>query len=86
MDINDFTSIAIVGITLSLIVEGIKTKFGTNSFATKVLTVILALVFGGFYWAAQGTEFYQAVLGVLAAASTFYALFLNSSKSSFGGM
>ena len=76
IDINDFLGIAIVGAALSAIVEFIKNKYGTASWVTKLLTVVLAILVGTGYYFLQGTGLLTTILGVLAAASTVYAYFL----------
>ena len=74
--INDFVGIGIVGMALSLIVEGIKMKWGPTSNTTKALTVVLALVLGTGYYFLSNTIWWQTILGVIAAASAFYAFLL----------
>ena len=74
METIQFLQIAIVGVVTSGIVQLIKNKFGTSSNGTKALVIGLSLVFGiGIYFLQQNVELYQAVLGILATASTVYA-------------
>lgn len=73
---DNFLEIGIVGVLLSLFVQVMKGKFGTNSNGTKLLTVLLSLVVGGLYTYLQQTNLIETVAGVLAAASTVYALIL----------
>ncbi len=80
MEINDFLGIAIVGAALSLLIQWIKIKLGTTGVATKAVTLLLAVVVGGLYWALQGTVLWESILGILAAASTVYAFFINKSS------
>lgn len=77
MEINNFLQIMIVGVALSGLIEVIKTKFGTTSGKTKLLTVGLSVLVGGGYVLLQGTPLFTTVIGVLTTASTVYALFLN---------
>jgi hypothetical protein len=74
--INDFVGIGIVGVSLSIIIEAIKTKWGPTSNTTKGITVILSIILGTGYYFLAGTIWWQAVLGVLASASAFYAILL----------
>lgn len=74
--INDFLGIAIVGAALSGIVDFLKVKFGTSSNTTKAITIALSIVLGGIYVMLEGTPAWTTILGVLAAASTVYALIL----------
>ena len=76
MNINDFIGIAIVGSILSFVVQYIKGTFGTTSNLTKGLTILLAIFVGALYVFLQGTVWWTTILGILAAASTVYALLL----------
>lgn len=81
MNVSDFISIAVVGATLSGVIQIIKTKFGTTTQTTLALTIVLSLIVGGVYVWLQATPYYQAVLGVLAAASTVYAVLIKPLES-----
>lgn len=61
---------------LSLFIQWIKDKLGTDSLGTKLLTVGLALLVGGLIYFFQDTAYWETAIGVLAAASTVYAFFL----------
>jgi len=76
MELQDFIGIAIVGSGLSLLVQYLKQKLGTTSWVTKFMLVGLSLLVGGLYVWVRATNWYGSVLGVLGAASTFYAFFL----------
>lgn len=67
--------IAIVGAILSGIVQWAKKKWGTEGLQTKILTVVLALIVGALVFFFEGTTYWQAVIGILASASTVYAFF-----------
>lgn len=82
--INDFLAIAIVGAVLAVVVQGLKNWLGTDSWQTKLMTIILALVVGGIYVWLQSTVYYQTVLIVLGAASTVYALVLKQPSTPIG--
>lgn len=76
ININDFLGIAVVGGALSAVIEFIKAKFGITSETTKLLTIALAVVVGAVYTFLQDTAYWTTILGVLASASTVYALFI----------
>lgn len=76
MSIEDFIGISVVGGLLSLVIQFIKGKLGTESLGTKVLTVVLSIIVGGAYFFVRDTVWYPSILGVLAASSTVYAMFL----------
>lgn len=72
----EFLEIGIIGAIISIIIQIIKEKWGTESDTTKVLTIGLSIVIGSVYYFLQGTALWQSILGVLATASTFYALII----------
>lgn len=80
MEIDAFLSIALVGAALSLLIEWVTNKWGTGSAASRAIAIGLSVVVGGLYWFLSGTAIWQSVLGVLAAASTVYAMFFSGSK------
>jgi hypothetical protein len=80
MSIDNFLAIGIVGVFLSLAIQIIKKVFGTSNSKTKVLTIILAVAVGSFYYFLKDTIYWQTIIGVLASASTVYALFFNNIK------
>lgn len=73
---NEFLGISIVGAALSGVIQVLKIKLGTTSWATKLLTVGLAVIVGAAYVLLSGTPIWTTILGILAAASTVYALLL----------
>jgi ABC-type Mn2+/Zn2+ transport system permease subunit len=79
METIDFLGILIVGSALSLAIQYIKNKYGTESDTTKALTVLLSVALGAAYWFLSQTGIWTAILGVLGTASTFYAFFLKKS-------
>lgn len=74
--VNVLLQLSIVGVVLSFIIELIKGKFGPTSAQTKGLTIALAVLLGAFVYFTFGTPFWFATVGVLGAASVFYAFFL----------
>jgi len=76
MDITEFLAIGVVGAMLSVALEVITNKFGTNKTTSKLITLGLALFVGGLYVWVRSTEYWQTALLVLGAASTVYAFFI----------
>lgn len=76
MDITSFVEIGIIGSSLSLVIQYIKNKFGTESNQTKVLTLVLSTVIGTGFYFLQGTAAWASILGILGAASAFYSFLL----------
>lgn len=75
MEINDFLGIGIIGVALSVFIEGIKIKYGPTSLTTKVITLLLALGVGTLYVLLSSADWWTTVLGILGAASAVYAFF-----------
>lgn len=80
MDINDFLGISVVGALLSLTIEGLTNKLGTERWATKVITLVLAVFIGGVYVWLRSTPWFPTVITVLGVASIVYGFFLNTKK------
>lgn len=77
LDINAFLGIAIVGALLSLVIEWVTNKMGANSMGSKFTAIFLSVLVGAAYWYLSSLAIWQSILGVLAAASTVWALFIN---------
>jgi len=77
---QEFLSIGVIGATLAVVIQFIKTRFGLDSITTKLVTLGLAIVLGAVYFFLSQTEIWQTILGVLASASTVWAFFLKSSE------
>lgn len=80
-EINDFLGIAVVGVILSLAVEYIKGKWGSETFASRTIILVSSCVLGALYYWARSTPWWSTALGILASASTFYAWILAKRKS-----
>jgi len=76
MQINDFVAIGVVGVGLSLAVEWLKAKYGTNGRALKAIVLLLSILIGGLYVWLRQTPYFETTLVVLGASSAFYAFLL----------
>ena len=72
----DFLTIPIVAVGMSLILQG--AKQWAPMVSARVLTVVAAVMFGSIYYLVADTSWFASFLGMLGAASTFYAFFLKS--------
>ncbi len=77
----DFLSIGIVGIVVSLVVEFIKSKWGSDTFASRTVVISLSIVLGLIYYFVRQTSWWLPIVGILGAASTFYGLFIAKQPS-----
>jgi len=75
-NIGAFASIAIVGAALSLVINFIKGKWGTDTGITKLITIGLSVLLGVGYYFLEGTAIWKSILGILGASSAFWAIFL----------
>ena len=69
-----FLSIGIVGTALSLTIQYIKMKADINGSTAKAMVVALSVFVGCFVFLLSKYAIWESILGVLAAASTVYAL------------
>lgn len=81
MDVNTFLSIGLIGVVLSFIIEAIQRTYGTSSMKTRGLSILLSIVVGGGYFFLSTTLWWADIVGILAAASTTYAMLFSSKPS-----
>lgn len=79
--VQAFLSIGIVGAALSFGIQWMQDKFGVGGSATKAISIVGSVILGGFVWFLQGTEMWASILGVLAAASTVYAMVFSGKRT-----
>jgi len=79
MDITNFLAISIIGVVLSLAFEYFKGAT-SSPLRSKLWAVGLSVVVGGVYTIFRDTVLWTTILGVLASASTVYALFVSPNK------
>lgn len=80
--LNQFLSIGIVGAALSMGIQWLQAKFGVEGTVTRVISIAGSVVLGGAIWFLQGTAVWASILGVLAAASTVYAMVFSGIRKS----
>lgn len=78
---QEFIAIGVVGAALSLFVEWVQARFGTDSRGTQLIAILGSVALGLIVWSITQTPYYQSILGVLASASTVYAMFFSSKKN-----
>lgn len=72
--VQSFLSIGIVGAMLSYGIQYLQGKYGVEGNETKAIAIGGSVILGGFVWFLQGTEMWASIIGVLASASTVYAM------------
>lgn len=78
--IEQFLSIGIVGASLSFLVQWLQNKFGVEGSETKVIAIVGSTILGGVIWFLSTTPIWATILGVLASASTVYAMFFSGNR------
>lgn len=77
---NEFLGIAIVGGFLTFVMQMIKAKWGPTSGKTRLITFVLAVVFGATYWLLKDTSIWVSILGILGVSQTVYNFFVKSNE------
>lgn len=68
----DITSFIVIGAIVSVIVQIIKSKYGTNSTGTLVAVTGISLIAGTAYYFIKDTPYLQTVLSILGFAGAVY--------------
>jgi len=77
MNPSDFLGITVIGIGASILVQFIKSTFGTKSLKTKAILIAVSIVTGaGYYFLQLHQDLFQIVVTILGIASAFYAFFI----------
>ena len=79
--VQAFLSIGIVGAALSWFTQWLQDKYGVEGSQTKAIAIGGSIILGGIVWFLSSLEIWQTILGVLAAASTVYALAFSGKRS-----
>ena len=81
ISLADFLAIGVVGTIASLVIDWLKNKYGTTTLGSKAMVVGFSIVLGGGYYLLRDTQIFATIVGMLAASSTVYALFLKKSST-----
>lgn len=77
MNIGDFSGIVILGVGASVLVQFIKSVFGTESNKTKAVLVVLSILLGTAYYFIQLNEnLFQTIVTIVGIASTVYSFII----------
>ena len=71
----------IVAVAVSLLVEWVKRKFGTDEYKTLGVLAVAALIGAVVYTYLVAAGYWEAVLNILVTASAFYALVISRFKA-----
>lgn len=72
----EITQYLIIGVAVSMLVQWLKTKYGTDSNKTLLVVFGLSIVTGTVYYFIKDTNYYQTILSILAMAGAFYTYIL----------
>ena len=72
----EILSLTIVGAVVSLIVQILKNKLGTNTQGTLIAVTLISIVAGAGYYFIKQTEFLPVVIQILSFAGAIYTYIL----------
>jgi hypothetical protein len=72
----DITSFIIIGAIVSLVVQYLKNKLGTNSNGTLLAVMVISIASGSVYYFIKDTTLWQPILQILAFAGAIYTYIL----------
>lgn len=72
----DFASFIVIGAIVSIIVQLLKTKFGTNSNATVSIVVLLSILVGSAYFFIKDTSLLEPIVSILGFAGAIYVFII----------
>lgn len=79
--VTQFLSIGIVGAALSYFTQWLQEKYGVGGNQTRVIAIAGSVLLGAGVWFLQGTAVWASIMGVLAAASTVYAMIFSGKRT-----
>jgi len=79
--VESFLSIGIVGVILSTAIQYIQDKYGAEGTTTKLIAIGGSIVLGTFVYFVSALPIWSTIVGVLAAASTAYAMFFAGKRT-----
>jgi len=73
----DFTSFIVIGALVSVVVQIIKNKYGTNSTGTLLSVLIISIASGAVYfYVVNHTSLLQPIIQILAFAGAVYTFII----------
>jgi len=68
----ELASFVIIGAAVSLLVQYLKNRFGTENAITLTIVIALSIIAGTAYYLIKGTSLYAPILNILAFAGAVY--------------
>jgi len=68
--------IEIIGAVVSLIVQYLKTKYGTGDMRTLVILITISILAGAIYVIASPAEYWPIVIRIIETAAAIYVIFI----------
>lgn len=72
----DVASFIVIGAIVSLIVQFLKTRYGTQSNMTLAMVVVISIVVGASYTLLKDTPVWQTIISILGFAGAVYTYIL----------
>lgn len=68
--------IEIIGAVVSLIVQYLKTRYGTGDIRTLIILITISILAGAVYVLASPTEYWPVVVRIVETAAAIYVIFI----------
>lgn len=72
----EILSLTVVGAIVSVIVQFLKNKYGTNTQETLAAVIVISIIAGTGYFLVKETSLWQPILQILAFAGAIYTYIL----------
>ena len=72
----DVASFVVIGAIVSLVVQFLKTKYGTQSNMTIAMVIAISVVVGAAYTLLKDTSVWQTIISILGFAGAVYTYIL----------
>lgn len=80
LGIVDFFALGLIATGISIVLQYLKNRFGSDSAATKIVLILISVVFAVGYWLVRDTAIWVNIVEILTIASTVYAIFIKDSS------
>jgi membrane associated rhomboid family serine protease len=77
----DFTAYIVIGAVVSVIVQFLKNKYGTENYITIIIVAGISVVAGSLYFFLKDTNYWQGIVSILGFAGAIYTYILKRFES-----
>lgn len=76
----EFLSLAVVGAAVSVLMQWVKKYVGDDKNSLQMAMIVVSVVIGSVYFFLVGTPAWEAILSILATATTVYEYVIKKTK------